>query len=73
MIKRDTQKTRNQSVNYYMGKKPNPFKLEMKYSNFLNNYSKPILKIGVFLTKSITVFIIVGLILRIMRIGWLTL
>jgi hypothetical protein len=56
-----------------MGKKPNPFKLEMKYSNFLNNYSKPILKIGVFLTKSITVFIIVGLILRIMRIGWLTL
>ena len=45
----------------------------MEYSSFLNKYSKPIFRIGVFLTKSSIVLIIVGLILGILKIGWLTL
>lgn len=45
----------------------------MNYNSFLNKFSKPIFRIGIFLTKSSITLIIVGLILGILKFGWLTL
>ena len=45
----------------------------MKYNNFLNRFSKSIFRIGIFLTQSSIILLIVGLILGLLRIGWLTL
>ena len=45
----------------------------MKYNNFLNRFSKSIFRIGIFLTQSSIILLIVGLILGLLKIGWLTL
>ena len=45
----------------------------MKYSRFLNRFSKRIFRIGVFLQKSSIILIVIGLILGILKVGWLTL
>lgn len=45
----------------------------MKYSKFLNRFSKRIFRIGVFLQKSSIILIVLGLILGILKVGWLIL